>query len=1418
MSLTPTQPWKDAAAAGTAEPVLLFDLRPTVAYSEKSFRSDWNGGASLTNLDSNHYSHELRLAKSSTAFILNQEKQQKDYLFLYGVCYTQSGDKPPGNKYYKFSICQIVKFDRAFRFKKLYLGLYNKNNFFRGITRLSLITDLRDVREALTPENRRRVENKASALETVLAGGTKITEKEIDHSLDSHSVADGGPTIESDGLGNYWRILDFSDENLWIPGQKTIAITLEIDSLIDVEHLQIKGSTTRNTYPDGSLYFYNVENKLFIEMDGSLAFKFQAETYQATGSGIFEFDLAAAVGSGQTGEVELCYWEPPGSILQFQMRESASQAGLASATWKSITDGAGFVQRYVQLKPNFTATSDTLDTPRIYSMRLAIKASHKFLLASKPLWGYPNLIAEAPDYSAEGDPLAGEAKTTDTSRIVFLDPGGMISRFFDLYHLKNDEIGIKLGFNCSSVAETDFLDFKTLWIEDWEAQDGKVIFECYDQQVRFKEATAPVPADPPEDTEEIHFDSRTPAQIKEALLKLARIRPSKIDSANLASLGTAFPWSLNHAIDEPGVKLQKIAANLNKHLLAFEYVGENGKWLTRWIDFAAAVAATIPADDVLLRSEQYRPGLRYEANAAIVFYGGQGEKEEDYRGIAIDYDETSQKAYKQYSTDKILSEFIPTDADPKNPSAIPMTVARKRLNLLRCGYRQVFFSTRLAYAWLQIGDHVSLYSRFYTRAAATEPNPLLVILTSKTINGNLQAINWAGIVLLDNEQTASSAPVVNPPASLTVTPNNNGAVTWAWPKSADDTGAAGQKYELYQRLSNLEVWGKAKLIVTATGAASYTKADSAFDELVAYDFGVRFINENGRHSNITGSENVLLTAAALAPPGMYGWSMHPVVGGCEIYITTEVAGAHHYNIYTYKQGLYTLVGILPANAARRDAFVYTPEDPYPTTIYGRYFSFAISTVDSWGQEGTKCAPLSMSIIAQVDNSFTPSAPSFSTEGGTYPLITRNAILDGWAYTISLYVVCVATEADRILRYELERRDDQGSGKVSWSAWVRLPEYAVKVEDADIPAARIFIYSHTDRMLKPSWYYQFRVRAVSRANVPGAWSSSAEIQLSKDTTAPAQPTVAVTSLPLGNLLAITGGTEDDFLYFKIEGSSNGGTSWSELPVTGAKHKSNLFIHELPASGIAAAWRYRVTAYDKDGNTSTVSAATSDYNASKIAISVIAADTLIASNMGFTVIGTGNIIGTINASSEGITIGGAKLSITADTTFAADVLIKGILHSEGGLKSSTDDDRIEIGKWGAVNRDMLKMLSGGNTVVTWYADAGSGESVLKFFRASDKNDYNQIGFDGFAFVVNGRFGALQISGTGYPEFFLYDGGFKCKMDSEGGGWADMGAEYRVAGNKVVGARGSAIANATDAATTMARLNDVLAFLRGWGAIAT
>ena len=1555
MALSPTQKWLDTVKGGTAEPVLLFEFRPTVLRDEKNFCGDWVSGtdssgislgdpANIANLDTAHPTDELRLAGADVEspekqlrqdggpekFYLTYEEENKT---LVGGTWTTRTNIAP------LELIQVVKFDSSFHLKKLCLGLYNRENKSKALLDVSLLTNFRNPREVLPWYSSTASRDRSAPpgeLGRIFAQAEVLARKTIDLSLDSLPPDKGGPVDgkdrETDPSGRNWRILDFSADNVWLPGGGVpCAIVVQALDLTDIRYLELKGSNSRQDYSRGNLYTFNAAAGVFVEPDACLSFKLIAQGYAATGSGIWTFDVGSVPAANLAGEAELSYCEPDGTNVVFQMRQADQLAEISWKPWKEIVDGAAVNKRFIQMKTALSSGATRLDTPRIYSLRVAFKASHKFLLAARPLFGYPNLVAEPPDYSAEGEPLSGEASATDTSRIVLIDAGGMVRRIFSLYNLKNDEIRIYLGFDVPGFHDSgdtgynqgrgDWLPFKAVWIEDWEIEDGRVVVHSYDQQVRFKEAYAPSPNDPPDMTEHIHYDLMNPAEIKKDLLRRARIRPAGIDSTSFATLRNAFPWQLSHTIEKPS-SLQKVDLELNKHLLAFQVVDETGKWTVKYVDYAGtaydpvlglwkrngAVLPCLSGDDLVLASERFSPGRKYMRNVAVIFFGGKGTEETDYRCLAVDYDQESEKEHKEYAVDKILSEFIPASVDK---TGIPLEVARRRLNLQKDGVRTIEFATRLEFAGLQIGDHVNLTSALYSRPLAADPNPLLVMLTRKNIDSSLAAIHWAGFVLLDAGQSAGTAQTVNPPRNVTVTANGNGTVSWAWDKSLDDLAGSGRgRYELYQRPSQLETWGVPKTELRADGSDNYSRSDTDFTALIAYDFGVKYINENGRASAIITAEpeNLLVTAAAPPAPGAGDWSLLPLDGAIKVYLINDVDGAHHYNVWVRPDAStgWRPAGIILAGKSGTNFFVFTPPDPYSGS--DPWFLFCLSAVDSRGRESAGSAPKIMCYRQLMGPGEILTAPGFDSEGGVYPLVSRVAVGSYYAFSITLKILAPAGQEDMVDRFELERRDDQGTNQAAWSEWQRLPEFKIKQDDSILPGPQVVYYDNTDRKLKPGRWYQYRARAVGRNNIPGTWSQSTAIHLTDDSTPPDKPTVTVTEHTGHNLVeistpSIAGGPCPDFSHFQIEGSENGG-AWIILE---HQWRNTIFVHTNTDINLEKNWSYRVTAYDHSGNSSPVSDPsenkkqkqassaflgagsvtnekiyTGAVTANKIAAntitaaqiaantitaaqiashtitaSEIASGTITTSELNFTPIQSSNVIASINASAEGITISGARLHISNATVFDSDVVIQGLLSAAGGIKTSiSGTQRLELGTFDGQER--LRCYSDGSLAVDIYATSQLGAVRVyskDLFSYGTTYEWRHTGWFSRPFgsacliipdssilsrIVTWQNGdAAPVWDNTNKKFKIYvEGDTTYTFEASGQTWLNninltAGKVYKIDTLQVVGARGAAVAdsgainassNDADAAklsnvqSLRSQFNTLLARLRAHGLIAT
>ena len=660
--LDATQTFSDLAKSGTASPMMLFEMRSTTHFSELSNRSqcikatnrpeDDTDGTDVNGLNLAHQTDELRLA---SAEVLYSKRSQLDRL-------VKSSDETSSGRDLalidshddQMFMIQTFKIPRSFRLNALRLGIYDPEGIDKSAFKGKVIVRIyRNVGSA-DGDNTRNVstgQDNVFIEETLLGNAEKIAEKTLDF---SNEEAYRKARVEEDG--QVWTEIDFREDKIWLPGnEEPLAFTVEPQTHINLGSLVSTGSDSRNEYLFGHLFRYRPAADKYVVPNGDLAFQLIAEGFKEQGVGYWEFDLKGLPDDNSYGEFELVYNTPANTTARFSYRKKVSVDDSFSGAWKEIeNDGEKFSGRFLQIKIELKTygdentndvrdageDTDNLDTPSIYLIRAAIKRKDRMLLASRSRFGYPNCVAEAPDYSAEGNPLTGEASTSDTSRITMFDPSGMISRMFSLYRLKNDEIKVFLGFddprfsNLSDSDENDYgdwLPFKSIWIEDWQPSEGLVTIHCYDQQVRFKQAEAPQSIDPPMDTEEIHFDGRSAASIKRELLGRARIRNISIDEDSFKTLEESFPlkedtvlydektlWSFHREIDKP-TKLQSLDTEINRHLLSFQVVDENGKWVTRFVDFEAEPTEIISGNDILSSSERYFPGMKNAKNVSAVF-------------------------------------------------------------------------------------------------------------------------------------------------------------------------------------------------------------------------------------------------------------------------------------------------------------------------------------------------------------------------------------------------------------------------------------------------------------------------------------------------------------------------------------------------------------------------------------------------------------------------------------------------------------------------------------------------------------------------------------------------------------------------------------------------------------------------------
>jgi hypothetical protein len=169
-------------------------------------------------------------------------------------------------------------------------------------------------------------------------------------------------------------------------------------------------------------------------------------------------------------------------------------------------------------------------------------------------------------------------------------------------------------------------------------------------------------------------------------------------------------------------------------------------------------------------------------------------------------------------------------------------------------------------------------------------------------------------------------------------------------------------------------------------------------------------------------------------------------------------------------------------------------------------------------------------------------------------------------------------------------------------------------------------------------------------------------------------------------------------------------------------------------------------------------------------------------------------------------------------AGQFLIAGILAASGGIKTASTGSRIELGTFDSNQR--LRMYSGTTQCVDVRLEGG--EPVI-YINSSGSSNFVRIDTSGFLYA-GGSWSVLMprvqigyssvTSPTGYP----YGNYVEISSGSLLSACAFLSEALYIGSDKVIGARGAAVADATDAASVILRLNDLLARCRAHGLIAT
>jgi len=584
----------------------------------------------------------------------------------------------------------------------------------------------------------------------------------------------------------------------------------------------------------------------------------------------------------------------------------------------------------------------------------------------------------------------------------------------------------------------------------------------------------------------------------------------------------------------------------------------------------------------------------------------------------------------------------------------------------------------------------------------------------------------------------------------------------------------------------------------------------------------------------TGGQNTLLASAVPSAPT---WTLKSIEGGWRLIVTSYVAGTLKYELCKYigirdSQEYYKAHATFDEtrNSAGDGALVYNVYVPDPSVeTYGKFKLRVITAADQSelsAAQGDWSRPDS-SLVA-VSN----LAPTLPAEAGTYPTLTLIQNDSGEStYSIKLKIVAPSGYENLVARYELQRRDNSTNGYGSWE------DVGVKIIDK-YPAPRIVYWINEDVQFEPGVSYQWRVRARRQDGTASPWSASLTEVVAGHSTAPDKPTLSVTQHPLGLLLTISIPAEGGqpmlahFSHFKIEGNKGGG--WDDLVV--GHHSTIFYLHNLVNASMTETWQYRITTYDISGNPSTVSNASTGKSPELLGSSCFQADCITTSHVDFTVAGTGNIIGMINASSEGggtLNISAAKIAISGSCTFTAGYNPTTKVAATGGqYDSATSGARLRIFPDAntalvAIDNsaaDVFKVMVGGADVGDVIIGASAGQHVKWDKSASTLYVEGQLTATGLKtgtdnnraiFGTLGGYGMIKMYFDGNERLFAGGGLFsfkniseeiKCQISSLGlwVGFAGVNVDctgyiktldhYKVGTNQVVGARGTAVGDAT------------------------
>lgn len=580
------------------------------------------------------------------------------------------------------------------------------------------------------------------------------------------------------------------------------------------------------------------------------------------------------------------------------------------------------------------------------------------------------------------------------------------------------------------------------------------------------------------------------------------------------------------------------------------------------------------------------------------------------------------------------------------------------------------------------------------------------------------------------------------------------------------------------------------------------------------------------------------------------WSLKGIEGGWRIRIHNRISDAKWYFLHKWDHASekYISVKAIPESRDPHEEgtpntpLIYDYFAPITDTLDRYYGKFKVQSV-SHEYQGALSDAQECWTLYDLPSDWLPDAPTLLTTGG-YPLVSRSLLPDGGlGYTISLKIQAPADQKNLLKEYVIDRVCDEGD------SFEGKPTKTNTLVLKGSPRPKIVIWNDTDRSFVPGYQYRYTVYAKALNDNLGPVSNTQDKTLTDDTTAPDDPVFTVTTSP-GNIEVVfdpieVGGNPDvGWAYIQLQYRIDEG-DWTDVILD--KTLSHVFSvaeadyadeYEFQAKVFDYAGNVNAGGWQTDENTYTAGFVTElcfgtelgnkitqiginqgNITTHETEITQNATDILLRATKTYVdgevttlessiSVNAGNILlrvqwdgdeTSIQLSEDGTHIHSDYIIIDGNVEITGAAVIQGILHADGGIKTSAGGNRIELGNYASVPDRLTCYLTGDKRITM----AGH---VLTF--------YDTLGASKLQMSSQGLSG-----GTGC---FLYTQSYMKALD-----YIRTDDVFKVGANQVLGARRAHIADAVGAVgdpptqaefnTFVGKFNFLLSELEGHGQFA-